>query len=80
MKRLFVLGLAALGLTTLAPAGSKADEGFRIYIGPGDQAPYLYREYYPRYRYYRYPDEYRWHRWHHRHYYDRYYDRDYYRD
>jgi hypothetical protein len=81
MKRLFLLGLAALGLVALAPAESKADDGFRVYIGPAYQQerPY-YREDYPRYRYYRQPEEYRWRRWHryhHRYYYDRDYDRDY---
>jgi hypothetical protein len=82
MKRLFLLGLAALGLAVLAPAESKADDGFRVYIGPAYQQerPYYYREDYPRYRYYRHPDEYRWHRYHHRYYYDRDYDRYYYRD
>jgi hypothetical protein len=83
MKRFFLLGLAGLSLVAMAPAQSKADEGFRVYIGPADQRPYYYREDYPRYRYYRYPNEYRWHRWHrnhHRYYYDpdtgRYYDED----
>jgi hypothetical protein len=74
MKRLLLLGLAALGLVALAPAGSKADEGFRVYIGPADQRPYYDHEDYPRYRYYRHPDEYRWHRWHRS--YHRYYDPD----
>jgi hypothetical protein len=76
MKRFILLGLTALGLITLAPTGSKAAEGFNVYIGPAYQRPYYYREDYPRYRHYRHPEEYRWHRWHHRH----YYDRDYYRD
>jgi hypothetical protein len=81
MKRLFLFVLAALGLVALAPTESKADEGFRVYIGPAYPDGYYYREYYyPRYRYYRHPDEYRWRRWHHRHYYDRDYYRDYYRD
>jgi hypothetical protein len=62
------LGLAALGLVALAPAGSKADEGVRVYVNPG----------YSHYRHYYYHEYYRrhWHRWHHRHYYDRYYYRD----
>jgi len=85
MKRFFllVLGLAALGLVTLAPSDSKADEGFRVYIGPADQRPYYYSEDYPRYRYYRQPEEYRlhrWHRYHHRYYYDQDSGRYYYRD
>jgi hypothetical protein len=82
MKRIFLLGLAALALVVLAPTGSKADEGFRIYIGPGDQRP-DYREEYPRYPYYRHPQEYRWHRWHrsyHRYYYDPDTGRYYYQD
>jgi hypothetical protein len=79
MKRLCLLGLAALGLVAFAPTGSKADEGVRVYIGPADQRPYYYREDYRRYHY-RHPEEYRWRRWHHRHYYDRDYYRDYYRD
>ena len=70
MKRIFLLGLAALGLVALMPTGSKADDGFRVYIGPADQRPYYYREDYPRYRYYRHPEEYRWHRSYHRYYYD----------
>jgi len=77
MKRFLLLGLAALGLVALAPAVSKADEGFRIYIGPD------HREDYPRYRYYRHPDEYRWHRWnrsYHRYYYDLDSGRYYYQD
>ena len=79
MKRYFLVGLAALGLTTLGPTESKADDGFRVYIGPEYQQ---YRPYYyggDRYRYYHHADEYRWQRWHrshHRHYYDRDYDRD----
>jgi hypothetical protein len=85
MKRIFLLGLAALGLFALAPTQSRADDGFRVYIGPAYQQerPYYYREDYPRYRYYRHSDEYRWQRWHrshHRHYYDRDYDRYYYRE
>jgi hypothetical protein len=77
MKRFFLLGLA-LGLVVLTPAKSKADEGFRVYIGPAysKDRPYYYREDASRYRYYRNPDEYRWHRYHHRYYYDRYYYRD----
>jgi hypothetical protein len=81
MKRFFLLGLAGLGLVALAPTGSKADEGFRVYTGPADQRPY-YREDYPRYRYY-HPEEYqwrRWHRYHHRYYYDPDSGRYYYRD
>ena len=82
MKRFFLAGLVALGLIALAPSQSKADDGFRIYIGPGDQQyrPYYYGEDSWRYRRYRHADEYRWHRWHHRHYYHRDYDRDYDRD
>jgi hypothetical protein len=83
MKRFFLLGLAALWLVTLAPSDSKADEGFRVYIGPADQRPYYYSEDYPRYRYYRQPEEYRlhrWHRYHHRYYYDQDSGRYYYRD
>jgi hypothetical protein len=81
MTRFFLLGLAALGLIALAPTQSRADDGFRVYIGPAYQQdrPYYYREDYPRYRYYRHQDEYRgqrWHRSHHRYYYDRYYYRD----
>ena len=38
-------------MVALAPTASKADEGFRVYIGPADQRPYYYREDYPRYRY-----------------------------
>ena len=34
MKKFLLLGLAALGLVALAPTESKADDGFRIYIGP----------------------------------------------
>ena len=56
MKRIFLLGLVVLGLIALAPTQSKADEGFRVYIGPADQRPYYYREDYPRYRYYRHPE------------------------
>ena len=80
MKRYFLLGLAALGLIALVPTGSKADDGFRVYVNPGYP---LYRPYYygdDRYRYYRHAEEYRWHRWHryhHWHHYDRDYDRDY---
>jgi hypothetical protein len=48
MKRLLLLGLAGLGLVALAPTGSKADESFRVYIGPADQRPYYDREDYPR--------------------------------
>jgi hypothetical protein len=55
VKRFFLFGLAALGLSDMAPAQSSADEGFRVYIGPAYQQerPYYYREDYPRYRYYR---------------------------
>ena len=79
MKRYFLLGLAALGLIALVPTGSKADDGFRVYVNPGYQQdrPYYYRD--DRYRYYHHADEYRWQRWHryhHRHYYDRDYDQD----
>ena len=35
MKTYFLLGLAALGLITLAPIESKADDGFRVYVSPG---------------------------------------------
>lgn len=75
MKRILLLGLAAVGLVASVSTQSKADEGFRVYIGPADQRPYYYREDYPGYRHYRHPDEYRWRRWHHRY----YYDRDHYR-
>jgi hypothetical protein len=71
MKRLSLLGLAALGLVVLAPIQSKAEDGFRVFIGPADQRPYYYREDYPRYRYYGHPHEYQWHRWHHRYDYNR---------
>ena len=59
MKRYFLLGLTALGLVALTPTGSKADDGFRIYVNPGYQQvrPYYYGD--DRYRYYRYADEYR---------------------
>jgi hypothetical protein len=72
MRRFLLLGLTALGLFAVAPIQSKADDGFRIYVGPGYQQyrPYYYGEDSWRYRHYR------WHRWHHRH----YYHRDYYRD
>jgi hypothetical protein len=43
MKRYFLLGLAALGLIALVPTGSKADDGFRVYVNPGYP---LYRPYY----------------------------------
>jgi hypothetical protein len=82
MKKIFLLGLAVLGLIALAPAESKADDGFRIYISPHSQ----YRPYYyggDRYRYHHHADEYRWQRWHryhHRHHYERDHDRNYDRD
>jgi hypothetical protein len=85
MKRFFLLGLASLGLIAGAPTQSRADEGFRVYIGPAYQQerPYYYYREEPRYRYYRHADEYRWHRWHpshHRYYYDPDSGRYYYRD
>ena len=70
MKRCILLGLAALGAFALTPTGSKADDGFRVYIGPSNPQPqYAPDDYdYQRYR------EYRWHRWHRLHH--RYYDPD----
>jgi len=52
MKRYFLLGLAALGLIALVPTGSKADDGFRVYVDPGYQQdrPYYYGD--DPYRYY----------------------------
>ena len=66
MKKLIILGLAAVGLIALAPAESKADEGVSVYVGPT----------YPHYRNYYYHEYYRhhwrrWHHWHHRYYYYR---------
>jgi hypothetical protein len=88
MKTYFLLGLAALGLITLAPIESKADDG--LYVKPRYQQDRPYydgdegyrRPYYDGdegYRHFRQADEYRlhqWHRSHHRHYYDRDYDPD----
>jgi hypothetical protein len=74
MKRYILFGLATVLLFALAPADSKADE-FRVYVDPGYQRPYYYRDD-SYYRHHRHADEYYWRRWHrHHHHYD--YDRDY---
>jgi hypothetical protein len=80
MKRLFLLGLAALGLIALAPKESKADDGFRIYVNPGyrQDRPYYYDG--DGYHHATECRSQRWHRYYHRHHYNRDYDRDYNRD
>ena len=78
MKTYFLLGLATLGLITLAPIESKADNG--LYVKPRYQQNRPYYDGDEGYRhFFRQADEYRlhqWHRSHHRHYYDRDYDPD----
>ena len=69
MKTYFLLGLAALGLITLAPIESKADDG--LYVKPRYQQDRPYYDGDEGYRHFRQADEYRlhqWHRSHHRHY------------
>jgi len=68
MKRYFLLGLTALGLATLMPSQSNAEDRFRVYVNPGYGQ---YRPYYYGYDHHRYYRWHRWHRWHHRYYYER---------
>lgn len=81
MKKYFLLALAAVATTGLAPSIAKAQEGFDIYVGPGyyesgyypgysygpDEYYYYHRRYYyyPPYYYYQPNYYHRWHRWHH---------------
>jgi len=77
MKTYFLLGFAALGLITLAPIESKADNG--LYVKPRYQQDRPYYDSDEGYRHFRQADEYRLHQWyrsHPRHYYDRDYDPD----
>jgi hypothetical protein len=55
---LLLFGSACLGLLALAPSECKADQGFRVYIGPA----------YPPYPNYYYHEKHRRH-WHRRHHY-----------
>ena len=79
MKKYLLPALTAVGLVALMPAKATAQEGLRIYVGPGyyesgyypdySNGPheyYYYRRYYnyPPYYYYRPNYYYRSHRWH----------------
>jgi hypothetical protein len=77
MKKYFVIGLMAVGLSAFIPQPAKAGVHFGIFVGP---PAYYYPGYYPDY-YYGYPYYYgpryyhygyyhpwgyrRYHRWHH---------------
>ena len=79
MKKFLAIGLAAFGLTAIAPQPAKAGGGFSLSFGPAYYYPDYYPGYYghPYYYGHRYYDDrpryYYYHSWRHHH---RHYDED----